>query len=238
MMAGIKQRIGFRRLKTSFLLTKTVRPPEVHRLHRADYYYSLVESLGIRLEDKIPHLTLSEQARGEAAHFLKQYRERYTYLIAINPSANWALKRWPPQNFVQLIKDLVLLNCAVFLIGTKKPEPLLQESFISSEGSVVNLCGKTSLSQLAALLSQMDLLISSDSGPAHLAAALDRNVLVLFGPTSPALTQPRGEKVTILKERVNCDIPCYNLNCQDNICMRNITPGAVLDKVKNILTDA
>jgi heptosyltransferase-2 len=98
-----------------------------------------------------------------------------------------------------------------------------------------NFCGKTNTKELAALIKNVDLFISNDSGPAHLSASLGINTLVLFGPTSSALSAPRGIKVEILKKSVNCEIPCYNMSCQDNFCMKSITVEDVFSKAKEIL---
>jgi lipopolysaccharide heptosyltransferase II len=233
-LAGIKTRIGFRRFKTSFVLTKKVTPPR-EPIHRGDYYFSLLEGIGIRIKDKTPCLFIKEGEPKHVESLVNDCGRKYSYLVAINPSANWPLKRWPWMNFVQLIGDLTNIGCAVFLIGAQKDKNIVQKILERVGKCVFNLCGKTTLKELTAILDKMDILISSDSGPTHLAAALGKKVLVLFGPTSPLITGPRGKEVYILRGEVGCKIPCYNLECKDNLCMKKITPQEVFIRVREIL---
>jgi lipopolysaccharide heptosyltransferase II len=234
-LAQIKTRIGVKRFKTSFILTKGIIPP--HRsLHRGDYYFSLLEGIGINIKDKIPQFFIKKQDARYAQNLINRYREKYSYLVAINPSANWPLKRWPWVNFVQLINDLASIGCAVLLIGAQKDKDVVQKIKDEVKGEVVDLCGRTTLGELAGILQSVDILVTSDSGPAHLGAASGGRVLVLFGPTSPSITGPRGRGVYILRGEAGCKVPCYNLGCKDNICMKRITPQRVFLKVREILS--
>jgi ADP-heptose:LPS heptosyltransferase len=85
-------------------------------------------------------------------------------------------------------------------------------------------------------MQEMALFVSNDSGPAHLAAALGIDTLVLFGPTSPEITSPRGKRVKIIKKDIACTVPCYKLNCKDNTCMAAITVDEVFAVARDILS--
>ncbi len=98
-----------------------------------------------------------------------------------------------------------------------------------------SFCGETDLKDLGALIKNMDLFVSNDSGPAHLSAALGINTLALFGPTSDKITPPIGERVIIYRKDVNCKIPCYNLECPDNICMKQISVKDIYSQVEMLL---
>ncbi|MCM8773416.1 MAG: lipopolysaccharide heptosyltransferase II [Candidatus Omnitrophica bacterium] len=233
-LVGIKKRVGFKRAKTHFILTDRITPPL--NVHRSLYYYSLFEQEGVAIEDKLPNFYIDDKEREKVDNFLLSYRRNYRYLVAINPTANWELKRWPDNYFVELIENLLSIGCAIFLIGAKGEKNYIDNMEKKIKGKVINLCGKTNLKELAALLSRMDLLISSDSGPAHLGSAVGINVLVLFGPTDPLITAPLGKNVHILKKDVGCKIPCYNLNCKDNICIRELKVEEVFIKARSILT--
>lgn len=237
-LAGIKTRVGFARFKTALVLTHRVSPPQ-EVVHRSDYYFSLLEGIGIDVENKIPKVYPKDEDRKRAKELFKIEEENNFYLVAINPSANWVLKRWPQDYFVQLIDKLIELPCKIFLIGTGNEYMLCQgiKEKVGRNDNVINLCGRTTLSELAAILELMDIVISSDSGSAHLAAAVGTKVLLLFGPTSPVITAPRADNVYIIKGEVNCSIPCYNLSCKDNICMKKILPLDVFNKVKEILSN-
>ena len=91
------------------------------------------------------------------------------------------------------------------------------------------LTGKTNLRELGALMERADFVISGDSGPMHLAVAVGSNVIALFGPTSPDLTGPYGNKnYTVIRKDTECEIPCYDLECRNYRCMDAITVDDVL----------
>ena len=89
--------------------------------------------------------------------------------------------------------------------------------------------GKTSLKELGALMERADLVISGDSGPMHIAVAMRSSVIALFGPTSPRFTGPYGRgNYEVIRKDIGCDVPCYDLTCDDNRCMKAITVDDVL----------
>jgi heptosyltransferase-2 len=236
-LAGIKERIGYRRLKNLFVLTKKIKPPPAS-VHRQDYYLYLFEKIGIVIEDRLPRVFIKEEDRVKYRTFFKDITDKYSYVVGINPSANWSLKRWPQEKFALLSDSLIRdLNCAVFFIGTEKERQTVKSVVDNMKEKPYDFCGKTDLKELAALLENMDLFISNDSGPAHLAASLGINTLVLFGPTSIELTSPRGSRVRIIKKDINCKIPCYNLSCSDNACMKKISVEDVFLEAENILVN-
>ena len=97
------------------------------------------------------------------------------------------------------------------------------------------ILGKTNIKQLGALMERADVVISGDSGPMHIASAVGSNVVALFGPTSPAVTGPRGEgKHIVIQKDVGCKIPCYQPGCQSYKCMKAIEVNDILDAVKEI----
>jgi len=98
-------------------------------------------------------------------------------------------------------------------------------------------CGITTLKELAALLERADLVIANDSGPMHLAVAMKSNVIALFGPTSPGLTGPYGKgSYNILWKTEGCEVPCYDVTCIDNRCMKLITVEEVFQESEKALT--
>lgn len=233
--SGIKTRIGYKRLKNTLIINKAIAAPSKN-IHKQDYYLCLFEKAGIEIADKLPRIyadgALFEKYKNEIAAI----RENHTYVAGINPSANWLLKRWPAKNFALLCDRLIKeLNCAVVITGAAADIPVAEEVAAAMKEKAYNFCGKTNIKELAAIISNLDLFISNDSGPAHLAGSLGTNTLVLFGPTSPELSSPRGRCVDIIKKSVNCKIPCYNLACADNICMKNITIEDVFLRAKAIL---
>jgi ADP-heptose:LPS heptosyltransferase len=99
----------------------------------------------------------------------------------------------------------------------------------------LTVTGVTDPLKLAALLKRLDLLVSNDTGPMHLAAAVDTAVVTLFGPTNPDRTGPYGEKHTVIRAAVNCS-PCYRRRCdRDELCMSTISVEKVKEAVENSL---
>ena len=236
-LAGIDLRIGYRRLKNSFILNKKIEPPK-GLLHRQDHYLYLFEKFGIVIEDRLPSFFIPEDTRERIEKDLEPLKREHTFLIGINPSANWALKRWPGKYFADLADSLVKdFNAAIIFIGTKAQGTVIEEIRAKMSQDSFNFCGKTSLKELGALMQNLKLFISNDSGPAHLAASLEVNTLVIFGPTSAKATAPRGRAVKVIKKDVDCQIPCYKLDCQDNVCLKDLSVGEVYSQTKNILNN-
>lgn len=233
-LAGIKQRIGYRRAKNNLVLTTKINP--VESLHRQDHYLNLFIKSGIVIKDKNAIVYPSRTDTNKAGKLLQEIKGTTKFVVGINPAANWKFKRWPISNFSQLAKRLIKeLNCSIFFVGTKKEDRLITSLITKINAPCFNLCGQTSIGELAALLKQSDAFISNDSGPAHLAASCNIPTLIMFGPTAPEITAPRGNKVTIIKSQVSCLIPCYKPECDDNKCMTDITVAEVFNKTREIL---
>ena len=234
-LAGIKLRIGYERAKNLFVINKKIRPL-LSEVHRQGYYLHLFEAAGIKIPERLPQFFVPEDIKNKIAERLKPIQDNCSYLIGINPSANWELKRWPGSYFAALADLLVKeLNAAIIFIGTEKQRPVTEDVRREMKQNSFDFCGKTSLKELGALISNMNLFISNDSGPAHLSGALGINTLVIFGPTSPAATSPRGKAVKVIKTEVDCKIPCYKLDCRDNICLKNLSVDEVYSQVKKTL---
>jgi len=234
-LAGIKLRIGYWRLKNFFILNKMIEPSK-GLLHRQDYYLYLFEKSGIVVEDRVPIFFIPEDVRDKIRKDLEQVKKEHAFLIGINPAANWALKRWPGKYFAGLADSLVKdFNAAIIFVGTKAQRTLIEEVKAKMSQNSFDFSGKTSLKELGALMQNLKLFVSNDSGPAHLAASLGVNTLVIFGPTSVEATAPRGRAVKVVKKDVDCRIPCYKLDCQDNTCLKGLSVDEVYSKVKNIL---
>ncbi|MBL7131106.1 MAG: lipopolysaccharide heptosyltransferase II [Candidatus Omnitrophica bacterium] len=234
-LSGIPERIGYFRKKRNLLLTKSIIPPDKDRVHRLEYYLNLIESQGIKVEDKSCEVFVSEADKEHIKNLLIENGiSDNDFVVAINPGGNWNLKRWPKGHFAELADKLVSdLDVKIIITGAKKDIRLAEEISNLMKAKPIIFCGKTTLKQLAALFKKVNLVISADSGPMHIANALGAKLIALFGPTSPGITGPYNkENCIILKSEVNCKIPCYILDCKNNICMKNIKPDEVLGEIK------
>lgn len=233
-LAGIKNRVGFRRSKTAFILTRRISPP-AGLIHRQDYYLALFEASGIEVTDRRPCFFIPDKARQWTVESLKGAAVDIP-LVGINVAANWELKRWPLSKFAALGDRLIKeLYCRVIFVGAAKEQPLVRRVIENMQYPAEDFSGRTNLKELAALMEKMSLFISNDSGPAHLAAALGINTLVLFGPTLESVTAPRAETVSTVRKDTGCRLPCYKLDCRDNICMKLIGVEEVYSRAKAML---
>ena len=233
--AGIKERIGYKRFKTWFILTKRIPAPYIS-VHRQEYYLNLFAQGGVEIKNTMPEFFIPEDIRSNIKKSLEKQKKLHKYLVGINPSANWELKRWPKEKFAQLADRLISeLDCGLYFVGAKQDEKVIRSVIRLMHQAPYDLCGETSIKELAAYVESMDLFISNDSGPAHLAAALGTKTLALFGPTSTQVTSPKGKRVTLLQTNVGCKIPCYDLMCKENICMKRILVTEVFEKAKSLL---
>ncbi len=233
LLAGIRERIGYKRPKTKLVLTRRISLSSC--VHRSHYYFELFQKSGISIREKIPAIETIPQVSRQLMDILERLKKKTKAVIAISPFTNWPPKNWPKDYYSDLVRSLLEIDVGIVMIGTEYSSCNEVIRSLDTKDRLINLCGKTTLRELIFTLSRVDLLVSSDSGPAHLASALGKKVIVLFGPTSEKITSPLGNSVYVLREDVDCPIPCYNLKCLDNVCMKKITPDKVLLKIKEVM---
>ena len=161
-------------------------------------------------------------------------------LVALCPgSINSRAKRWPAASFAALADRLLAdAGADVALIGSRAERDVTEEVCSAMRRQPVVLTGATSLAQTVAVLSLVDLLVTNDTGPAHIAAALARPTLVIFGPTNPLTTRPFAPAAEIIREPPEC-APCMLRDCPvDHRCMTAITPAAVFERARALLACA
>jgi heptosyltransferase-2 len=233
--AGIPVRVGYHRFKTFLLLTQRIKAPDAS-VHRRDYYLALFERAGVPVVDRTPRFFISYEVKERAMSRLQGLRKEHDFIVGMHVAANWEQKRWPQKYFAALADRLSdELNCAIVCIGSKQDKEIVAGCIAKMKTPPLDASGETTLKELGALFENMDLFISNDSGPAHLAAAVGGEEIVLFGPTSSDITAPQGRCVHILRKETGCTIPCYRVNCPDNRCMKDISVDEVFEKAKSIL---
>src|SRR5437763_9047773 len=165
-------------------------------------------------------------------------------LILLNPNASdlLPLRRWSPLRYVQLARRLLERYPELFIAFTGAPAEVAANDQLADEvGSarVIRLAGKTTLRQLLALCSRSEMLVTSDSGPAHFASLTPIRVVTLFGPETPALFAVRSPSATALWAGIACS-PCVNAYnnrqsvCRNNLCMQAITVDDVFSEATRI----
>ncbi len=163
--------------------------------------------------------------------------EKKSPAVAILPLSRWGTKNWPLENFVKLAQLLTESGAgSLFILGGPGDEAVCAKIENQVGGDITNLAGKMSLAETGALLEQMDLLISNDSGPVHMAAASGVPCLVMFGPTDDHRTGPYGDIHKVMSVDIDCR-PCFSRTCKlaEQTCLRDISPESVYATAKEML---
>jgi len=236
LFSKIPNRIGYRSKRAGFLLTKRVEPSR-EKMHKVEYFLRLLKACGIEAENKNYEIVISAKDMEKAEGILKDVGIGDKRFIALNAGGNWGPKRWPPENFAKLGDEISeRLGLAIVLTGAEKDIELAERISGLMKRRPFILCGKTGLKSLGAVFKKAACVISNDSGPMHLAAAVKSPVVAIFGPTSPELTGPSGEgRYKILHKDIGCKIPCYDAECEDNRCIRAVTVEEVLGAIEEIM---
>ena len=245
-LGGAKMIFGYATERRSPFLTHPIPVPEwKNDRHEVYYYLELVKAVektllrtDIEPTDLEPRLQIGEQRLNEAKELLRQsgiVDSRHTVALAPG-STNSQAKRWTPASFARLNDRLQSeLGVNVVLLGSKDDQAVTQEVARISVHRPIDLAGRTSLGQAAAVLGSMKLLISNDMGLAHLAPAVGTTTIVIFGPTNPITTRPFSENAFVVSANVEC-APCMLRTCPiDHRCMTRISADDVYEKAKVIL---
>lgn len=235
-LAKIPERIGYDNKKRGFLLSKRISALDKDSLHRIDYYLNIIEQAGLKVEDRYLDFFIPEEDEDFVADFLKRHSiQGDDFLIGINPGGNWPPKRWPKEYWAELADKLASrFKARVIIAGGMQDLALAKQIQSLMQEKPLITCGVFNLKQLGALCKRLQVFITADTGPLHIANTVGaKKIIALFGPTDPAITGPYPLKgVTILRKDCGCRIPCYVVGCKDNRCMKAISPEDVLNEIK------
>ncbi len=208
-------------------------------VHAVVNYLETLAPLGIHSTNLELELSPGPEAKAFAGDILSAFKASNKPLIALNPGASHPIKQWGTEQFAALADILSKeLSANIIIVGGLDDIPLSEEIARQTSSKPLLLAGKLDLLQLGAVLEQCDILVSSDTGPMHVATAVGTRVAGLFGSTNPARTGPvgRGHRV-IQAEGVPC-VPCGSLTCQSAIyreCMKKLLPETVFDVIRRML---
>ncbi|MEW6584452.1 MAG: lipopolysaccharide heptosyltransferase I [Nitrospirota bacterium] len=215
-------RIGFEEAREGSRLFYTQTIKGGRDVHAVDRYLKVAEFLGCRSDDVCFHFPSSLNMADIGGKF--SLPKTYAVLV---PGARWHTKRWPPEKFGELALRLPL---ETVIVGGKGDIGMSDMIAALSQGKATSLAGKTSLKELIEIMRNAKFVISNDSGPMHIAAALGIPVFAIFGPTDPRRTGPYGKGNTIIREDVSC-APCFKKKCDDVKCMRSLSVERVYEAI-------
>jgi heptosyltransferase-2 len=166
--------------------------------------------------------------------------DRRRPVVVLCPGAEYGpAKRWPARHFAELSRRLAARGRACWIVGSKNDKPIGEEIAALSDGAAANLCGRTDIASAVDLISMAELVVTNDSGLMHVAAALGRPLIALYGSSSPEHTPPLSEHVRIARvEGLPC-APCFKRECPLGHfkCMNELTPQQVLGEIELIEAD-
>jgi heptosyltransferase-1 len=208
------------------------RPPE-NSQHAVDRYLQVLEFLRVPVDWDFEWLPKREGAASAIAKKLGASSGRW---VALQPGARWLNKRWPIEHFCELATGLLANNpsAGILVLGGAEDSELGKAIAGSAGSRCQDLTGKLTLPEMVEALRASELLITNDTGPMHVAAALGKPVVALFGPTNPERTGPYRQRRSVLQNADLPCVPCMISRCRypkPLECLRSISVDAVLQEV-------
>jgi heptosyltransferase-1 len=233
-LAKSPRKVGYDQTRElSYLaLTERVKPfdPEAHAVRR---YLNLAHYLGA--PPALPRFRLGLDATSDLAALMPAEADRP--LAVLHPGARWATKLWPPASWARLGEWFQAQGFHLALTGSRADQELAAAITAQCRAPLINLTGRTSLAQLAAIIRRARLAVTTDTGAMHLAAALGTPVTALFGPTASWRTGPFGDGHQVVRLGLACS-PCFTRRCPEPRCLTGLTPEMVAAACEKILSNA
>lgn len=203
--------------------------------HAVDWYLQVLPALGVPVHRDFDWLPIRKQV---AAALQARWPEEARW-IALQPGARWENKRWGVDSFAETIRQLARLfpGHRFAILGGDHDRPLGRSLSSVAPDRCLDLTGNTSLPEMVEWVRRSELLITNDTGPMHVAAAIGRPVIALFGPTEPRRTGPYGQPERVLQHSLPC-VPCLKDTChwiKPMECLRALSPERVVAAARAIL---
>jgi heptosyltransferase-1 len=212
-------------------------PRKSFHTHAVDWYVSVLPQLGVPVHKNFNWLP----ERAEISASVKsKWKAESAKWIALQPGARWSNKRWPVENFAEIVRLLSkkFSDARFAILGSGEDKPLGKIISCAAPEHCLNLCGETSLPEMIEWIRLCDLMITNDTGPMHAAAALSKPLVALFGPTEPRRTGPYGQLKNVLRIELPC-APCLKSYCtwkNPNECITAISSQIVFERAAKIFS--
>lgn len=233
-LSGTGRRIGYGGDLRRMLLTDTLPPSAYRSGHLADVYAALVRVVSEMREGEMPLPVVVPSYEWERD--LQPFGLEEGYIV-LSPGAEYGgAKVWPAERFAQTASLLSTCTGRRIVIVGSAGERDAGEVILSGVRAGTNLAGRCSVDELLSVLRGASLLIGNDSGPAHIAAAMGRPTVALFGSTSPSWTAPRGRAIDCISAEVECS-PCFERECPrgEPRCLLEIDPEEVVRRACSLM---
>jgi heptosyltransferase-1 len=221
---GAPVRIGFQEAREGSTLFYTHMVSGGMDVHAVDRYLRLAAYLGCDISKVRFPLPLFTGGAPEGVPAAGEY-------AVMAPGARKPVNRWAAGRFGELAARLPMMTVVV---GSSSDRALAEEVVRMSQGKAVSLAGKTDLKKLVSVIKDARFMVSNDTGPMHIAAAVGVPVFALFGPANPARTGPYGRGHTVIRKEIGCS-PCYKRSCKSPVCMDRISVEEVAGVIRDFL---
>jgi heptosyltransferase-2 len=240
-LGRIPKRLGYATDGRGLLLTDAVRTPGESDRHQVFYYLDLVKNVAQSSAKPSIEIKATDAEKSEARRLLEaEGVGRNERFLVLNPGAAYgSAKRWDEKRFAEAGDRLALrFGLRIVTIGSGKERSVAEQIRTHAQTPVSILTGRTSLETLIGVLSESSLMVTNDSGPMHIAAALGIPTVAIFGPTDDRVTAPFAPHTRIVKQQVDCS-PCLLRECPiDHRCMTRVTTDAVCRAAEELLAHA
>ena len=240
LLARAERKVGFGRgmehSECSYIFLNETIPAVDMNTHALQREMILLEAIGVASGEVVFDLPVSTQDQAQADTLLAKHKiDRGKTLVAINPQATWPTKLWFGQRFAEVADHLLERGCSVVFTGSPGDREEIDRILGLMNGQAANLAGETSLMSLAAIYEIAEVVVSTDTGPMHIAAATGTPVVAIFGSTAPWRTGPWGGHHKVIRAEIDCS-PCLKKICDRGLeCMRKVSVGMVISAVDEIL---
>ncbi len=228
-----KRKLGYDSWQEMSKLFINEKIPEDMNKHAVDRYLDFPRHLGAKPAPPEFILPALPQAETHSDALLAHHGLEKKKYIAVNPVALWETKLWDDAKFAKLA-DIISEKLKIPVVFTGRDKETLDKITAKMSTKGINIGGQTTLPELANIYKNARAVITTDSGPMHLAAAVGVPVIALFGPTDPARTGPYGAGHTVIRAGLSCS-PCLLKKCATRQCMEAISPEQVFAAVEKLV---
>ncbi|HXF10518.1 MAG TPA: glycosyltransferase family 9 protein, partial [Desulfuromonadaceae bacterium] len=212
-------------------------PRRSFHTHAVDWYLSVLPALDVPVHRDFQWIPARPKL---AAMVRSKWKTETARWIVIQPGARWENKRWPAHHYAKLVQLLTkkFPDVRFAILGSAGDQPLGRTILEAEPTRCLNLCGEISLQEMTEWIRLSDLMITNDTGPMHVAAALGTPVVALFGPTEPRRTGPYGQLDHVVRIDLPC-APCLKPYCTWHNpveCLTAISPQMVFERAQKMLS--
>jgi len=234
LLSGARYRVGFRFRGRKYAYNMLVEPRGA-TVHNTQFNLDALDRIGVPIVDRSLHIVPSADDEGRMEKFWRAAVPVNTATVALHSGGGWGTKRWSEERFGAVADELHRKHGAAILLPWGPGEEQGVEHIRASMKTTPIIPPATTLLELAALLRRCSLMVTNDSGPMHIAAAMGTPVVGIFGPTNPRLQGPYGDRTTTVRnETLDC-LGCNLVECPiGNPCMKDLDVHTVLDAISRL----